>query len=534
MEPNRGTLKEMIEDGKFVWPAWRKPSEGMPDEFRNALSEIAKTQLQILFNPEGDFYVPPFYDWFEYEHRLLNDHDRKKRVQLGYDLAQMCRNDLGFSPDATVTEAMTSRASGSYKPEMLKLPIESWNDACVYLYLFHRALGASLIQFFGNKLIPYSCWCFQVYFDFALEDWPVKISQRDLTRVKRMIEAGEREAIQASVRKWFPYALDFFGEPDSPAEARLLELGVKTRTNQMVRQYFIDTVMQELKGLGLDSIEPYQGKSRSYPQGAWREYQEKFELPRGCYPFFWTEAEDMPADAKETFLKLITMQLTREGGGGPDKKGVGATRNVRVEYPTLEQFLHGVQISGDESCHMYGLASVAKSLGGDPYPIVRKSRSAKMEERSQVRELELFRNPKAYGSWIAHNVRRIFSERAGGYASIASLGSTYLPWAIWNARNFLDEGITHSRDSAENLKALDPGQRRDVQQRFNELYPWGLDMFGSNDSENNRTYIKWGVKTLTNRECRALWLLSLTEDAEFAGLQMPEDLYQGARGRYDD
>jgi 1,2-phenylacetyl-CoA epoxidase catalytic subunit len=374
-----------------------------------------------------------------------------------------------------------------------------------------------------------------VYFDFGLEDWPMKTSQRDLVRIKRMLKEGEGAEIQAAIYKWLPYAVDVFGEPDSSEERRLLELGIKTRTNQMVRQYFIDTVVQELKEMGLEARDPYQGAHRRYPAGSWKEYRENSEWPRGCYPFFWVTADQMPNEARDTFSKLVTMQLTREGGGGPEKSGVGATRSVRVEYPTIEQFLHGAQISGDESCHMYGLASVAKSLGADPYPIVRKSRSANMEERRQVREIELFRNPLAYGSWIAHNVRRIFSERAGGYASIASLGSTYLPWAIWNARNFMDEGIVHSRDSAENLKALiDAGHREEIQQRFNKLFPWGIDMFGANDSENNRTYVKWGVKTLTNRECRALWLLSLQEDAEFAGLEMPGDPYQGVRTRYDD
>lgn len=129
----------------------------------------------------------------------------------------------------------------------------------------------------------------------------------------------------------------------------------------------------------------------------------------------------------------------------------------------------------------------------------------------------------------------MLTEAAGGIASIAALGSTYLPWALWSARNFIDEGLTHSIVSMHNIQeAVEGGQREEAQALYDQIYPYALDLFGGANSRNEQEYLRFGIKTLTNTECRIIWLRQIRERTLRAGLKFPDDPYQGVRGRYDE
>lgn len=61
-----------------------------------------------------------------------------------------------------------------------------------------------------------------------------------------------------------------------------------------------------------------------------------------------------------------------------------------------------------------------------------------------------------------------------------------------------------------------------------------LDAFGAANSANEDAYLRYGIKTLTNTECRVIWLRQMRDRTAKAGLKFPQDPYQGKRGRYDE
>src|SRR5690606_7057140 len=98
-----------------------------------------------------------------------------------------------------------------------------------------------------------------------------------------------------------------------------------------------------------------------------------------------------------------------------------------------------------------------------------------------------------------------------------------------------DEGLTHSIISMNNIReAVDAGQREEAQAHYDLIYPYAIDLFGGANSANEREYLRLGIKTLTNTECRVIWLRQIRERTALAGLKFPDDPYQGKRGRYDE
>ena len=83
-------------------------------------------------------------------------------------------------------------------------------------------------------------------------------------RTRGLIAAGHRDAVQAAVDQWYPYAVDVFGRDGSANEERYCELGIKTAQNGHVRQIFVDCMAQDFADLGLRAPDLYQGVRARY------------------------------------------------------------------------------------------------------------------------------------------------------------------------------------------------------------------------------------------------------------------------------
>ena len=185
----------------------------------------------------------------------------------------------------------------------------------------------------------------------------------------------------------------------------------------------------------------------------------------------------------------------------------------------------------DERNHAYGLFQLAKSIGYDPHAFLADVR----EHPEKSRALDAFTPLNFRESHLALEVFCMLTEAAGGIASISAQGATFIPWAMWNAKNFIDEGLTQSILSMENVReAVEEGERDEAQTLYDKMYPFSLDLFGSHNSKNEHDYIRFGIKTMTNTECRVIWLRQMRERTIGAGLKFPNDPYQGKRGRYDE
>lgn len=90
---------------------------------------------------------------------------------------------------------------------------------------------------------------------------------------------NQREMVQESLDRWWWPTLMMFGPPDaeSPNSAQLIAWGVKTKTNDELRQEFIDETVPEVHALGLTFPDPdlrYDDESSQWMIGAidWEEF----------------------------------------------------------------------------------------------------------------------------------------------------------------------------------------------------------------------------------------------------------------------
>lgn len=247
------------------------------------------------------------------------------------------------------------------------------------------------------------------------------------------------------------------------------------------------------------------------------------------YDFVYYSPEELPEDYRKQLWKFLSIQICIEGGMSDDT-GI-STHQRRYVMPKARHRSFIARKMADERNHAYGLFQLAKSIGYDPHAFLGEVR--KHPEKS--RALDAFKDIDFFESHLSMEVFCMLTEAAGGIASIACQGSTYVPWALWNARNFIDEGLTHSIMSMHSVReAVDAGELEEAQKLYDKIYPYSLDLFGSADSQNEKEYMRFGIKTMTNTECRVIWLRQLRERTLQAGLKFPDDPYQGKRGRYDE
>ena len=114
---------------------------------------------------------------------------------------------------------------------------------------------------------------------------------------------------------------------------------------------------------------------------------------------------------------------------------------------------------------------------------------------------------------------------------LASLGSNYIPYAIWSARNYMDEGMAHAGiGKVIAQRGIDEGRAKEIQRLFDKRYPLVLDYFGSEKPSNE--FIDLGIKVRSNKELRRRWMLDQIRDCKELGVHMPEDPFQGLRQHY--
>lgn len=248
------------------------------------------------------------------------------------------------------------------------------------------------------------------------------------------------------------------------------------------------------------------------------------------YDFIYHHPEELPEDYRDQLWKFLSIQICIEGGMA-DEGGIVSHSSSLYKMPESKHRRFISHKMADERKHAYGLFQLAKSIGKDPHKLLGDVRANPEKSRA----LDAFKEIDYTASHLVFEVFCMLTEAAGGIASIAALGSTYVPWALWSARNFIDEGLTHSIVSMHNIQeAVKQGQRAEAQALFDKIYPYALDLFGAANSRNEGEYLRFGIKTLTNTECRVIWLRQIRERTARAGLKFPDDPYQGVRGRYDE
>lgn len=232
--------------------------------------------------------------------------------------------------------------------------------------------------------------------------------------------------------------------------------------------------------------------------------------------------EEVPADVREFIVKMLTVQIQSEYADAPDRSG--------SICPTVEDKTWlDLQIA-QEKQHGLGVSRILRDMGVDPMPYIREAESSVTVGE---RKLDYFR--MRMEDWVERTMTRVLAERTGGIQSIAGLGASYVPLAVWHAKNYIDEALGHTaQGNAYAKKLVEQGRGDECQRAIGKFYPSCLDIFGGVGTPNEKRYLELGIKTLSNNQSRLLWIKSLERDLKAMSLEMPAALWQGGRREYPE
>ena len=155
----------------------------------------------------------------------------------------------------------------------------------------------------------------------------------------------------------------------------------------------------------------------------------------------YRRAADLPADARAYIVKMLTVQLQSEYADAPDR--------VAAICPTVEDKTWLDLQMMQEKNHGLGVAEILEDMGVDPGPLIAQAEASVSEGD---RKLDYFKMPME--DWVERSMTRVLAERTGGIQSIGGLGASYIPLAVWNAKNYIDEALGHTAMGVSYAKRL--------------------------------------------------------------------------------
>ncbi len=218
---------------------------------------------------------------------------------------------------------------------------------------------------------------------------------------------------------------------------------------------------------------------------------------------------DMPPEFRAFLIKLLKYGHVENNGNSNYRKLLGDLARAGFSYAPNEKFLLiESEIVRQEVEHGQIVADLVRSLGEDP------TTDAPIKQY-------LFSIPLE--SWVDIAWFHGIGDRVGLYVGIEWVGSTYEPLSKVAPRLEKEErfhaamGIKYIK---EHIKT--PKGRMEAQEGLHKWWPAVLDMFGRSDSENSKTYVKWGIKSKSNEELRQKYIKDTVPILEHLGLTVPD------------
>jgi len=462
-----------------------------------ALANLLQTMLQIECNKQQ---VKEVYVHFPTPEE--NKEAARERGLQGRRIEEVAATlqALGTDPNPGIAAGLKSLEGTAHRPPMFKTEIADWNDFLMFRYLRDRAQASWAIGYLGTDYVPFAVTVSRLYMHAALgTQRPTEYcawTDHQIARMRERLDAGQKDVLQASLDRWYPIALGLVA--DTTNEAAELEHGIRGRAAVVGEKVFVEKVIAEMGALGLtvpDSADRFAGIAMD--------------------TIYLDGSAALPEAYRAKLVKLLKMHLSSE---------YTTTYLEALDPPTAEDIAEWSHTIQEEGEHGEGMVDLLRNLGEDAQAVIDDMRYGGGAYLLDFFKIEI-------ESWDEIGIMRWLSERAAGYQSLASLGSNYIPYAIWSARNYMDEGMAHAGVGKEiTQRAIDEGRAAEIQRLFDKRYPSVIDYFGSEKPEN--AFIDLGIKVRSNKELRRRWLKDQIRDCDELGVKMPDDPLQGDRAHY--
>lgn len=226
-----------------------EPGDWMPDEYRRQLirmiSQHAHSEVVGML-PEGGFitHAPTL-------HRklilLAKVQDEAGHGQYLYHAAET----LGATREEMLDALLTGKAKYS---SIFNYPTLSWADMGAIGWLVDGAAILNQTMLAKCSYGPYA----RAMLRICAEENFHKRQGQDIVITLARGTPEQKAMMQDSLNRWWWPTLMMFGPPDSdsPNSGVLIRWGIKTKTNDELRQTFINQLVPDLQALGLQIPDP--------------------------------------------------------------------------------------------------------------------------------------------------------------------------------------------------------------------------------------------------------------------------------------
>ena len=189
-------------------------------------------------------------------HRAPTPFDLRKMGQTASEEVDHFRkmnrllNDIGHDATWVIWRPRNERYVDAFRASM-----PTWGDVAVFGFLMDRVGRYQLEEFIDCSYKPLE----EVLPDIMREEeGHVNYGTAKLVELCRT-EEGRAEA-QEAIDRWYPLALDSFGQSESKRSERYIHWGLKRRTNGQQRAEFIEEVRPLIAKMGLREPDPEKGR----------------------------------------------------------------------------------------------------------------------------------------------------------------------------------------------------------------------------------------------------------------------------------
>jgi ring-1,2-phenylacetyl-CoA epoxidase subunit PaaA len=226
-----------------------EPGDWMPEEYRKQLirmiSQHAHSEVVGML-PEGA-WITRAPSLRRKMILLAKVQDEAGHGQYLYHAAET----LGITREEMVDALLSGKAKYS---SVFNYPTLNWADMGVIGYLVDFAAILNQTMLARSSYGPYSRAMVRIC---AEENFHKKQGQDIVIRMANGTPR-QRAMVQDAINRWWWPTLMMFGphDSDSPNSEVLIRWGVKTKTNDQLRQEFIDKIVPELHALGISIPDP--------------------------------------------------------------------------------------------------------------------------------------------------------------------------------------------------------------------------------------------------------------------------------------
>jgi ring-1,2-phenylacetyl-CoA epoxidase subunit PaaA len=222
-------------------------SDWMPDEYRHSALKF----IEMHANSEVMGALPE-REWIPRAPTLRRKLSLTAKVQdeVGHgQILYRVAEDLGKSREAMFDDLVNGRTKFH---NVFHYPTRSWGDVAVIGWLIDGAALVTQKALLDASYAPYVRAMRRICPEESLH----LRHGEDLTLELVSGTTEQREMFQEAVNRWWQPIMHFFGPPSKPDRDVLLYWGIKTRTNEDLRQEFFSTYVPKLWDLGISVPDP--------------------------------------------------------------------------------------------------------------------------------------------------------------------------------------------------------------------------------------------------------------------------------------